>query len=363
MAGILPNENICRVRQIIVTGQSLALGRFGTGSAAATSNSLVENTVRGLTWNGGSFSVEQITTGLQQPSVSLVHELASDNSEVWSINTHAQEGASYNEIKQGTAVYNDALDTVRAANAAALSCGVEYSVDALVVIHGEADRFITPYDDYVAFLDEWQCNYADDIQAITNQPNRPPMFICQTSQEQNANFGYAGINNSSQSQLDAHVLYNDIFLVGPKYPLETHDDIHPMNPEYYYLGEYFGCAIDSVVIDGIPWEPLRPVSVVRNGLDIDITYIVPVAPIQFDTALIPAHPNFGFAIDDPTAGISSVTITGPNTVRVTLDSLPTGGNPTVRYEWGGNLRDSETKTSTLDGTLLPNWSVTWIEGI
>jgi hypothetical protein len=168
-------------------------------------------------------------------------------------------------------------------------------------------------------------------------------------------------------------------LVGPRYflPYAVEDadfpGIHPSNEGYRWLGEYYGKVYKKLVVDGGSWSPLRPGSLARSGSVMTVFFQVPEPPLVLDTTLVTDPGNFGFEYTDDSENppsISSVEITGDNTVEVTLSAEPTGDNKRLRYAYTGvpgnpagpssgprgNLRDSDATTS-LSGRTLYNWCV------
>ncbi len=132
----------------------------------------------------------------------------------------------------------------------------------------------------------------------------------------------------------------------PKYIFRMDDSVHLQALDYAVLGEYQAKA----------WRR--------------INFNVPRGALAFEFDLLPEDKNYGFeyADDSASATISSVAITGPAQVTLTLSNTPTGANKKVRYAYTGinlgsgtrsgawgNLRDSDTEPSFQDpGRLLRN---------
>ena len=101
---------------------------------------------------------------------------------------------------------------------------------------------------------------------------------------------------------------------------------------------------------------------------------VPVPPIVVDTVSVRSKTDYGFEYTDEmsSASISQVTITGPETLRITLNTVPAGLHPRLSYaftglpgSWAGafvegsargNIRDSDSTPSPY-GNNLANWLV------
>jgi len=282
---------------------------------------------------------------LTKPSVSLIHLLANSTTDTWAINTAARGSGRYEDLKRGTDTYDDLLATVAAANRFSLDTGSDYGVDAVVVIHGSVDRFSTEYADW---LQEWRRNYSTDIGQLTASTSSVPFFITQLSRTRR-------LFPVHQEQLEAHVRDANINLIGPLYPYPKSDSVHLSSSGYYYTGEVIARVIEQVLVQNSRWEPLRPVRVTTAGAKIDIEYHVPTGAIQLDTQTIDPLPNYGFDVVGTAASIQSVEVINENTIQLTLTEQA-GEEAKVEY-YQGNVRDSETAVSELDGTPLPNWSV------
>ncbi len=126
------------------------------------------------------------------------------------------------------------------------------------------------------------------------------------------------------------------------------------------------------MLEGKTWEPLRPKAVTRDGAVITVAFHVPKPPLVIDTTRVApaAHHSFAYADASGAAApaIASVDLAGPDTVKITLASAPTGGERRLRYAMNqepgigtphgarGNLRDSD-DTPSQHGYDLHNWAV------
>ena len=128
-----------------------------------------------------------------------------------------------------------------------------------------------------------------------------------------------------------------------------------------------------------PWEPLRPLSIRRDGAVVTVKFKVPVPPLALDTTRITNPGNYGFTYGDGgnSATITNVEIASADEVRITLSAAPTGANRLLRYAQNGvpggtcpgptrgargNLRDSDaTVAYHADASGQPyelfNWAV------
>jgi hypothetical protein len=110
------------------------------------------------------------------------------------------------------------------------------------------------------------------------------------------------------------------------------------------------------------------------GNFIYVQFSVPKPPIVFDTDIVSARNNYGFEYfdDSSSAKITNVQIDNQETIKITLDKIPTGSNQRLRYAFtgdpnsplgthssgspAGNVRDSDNSQS-LYGNKLYNWLV------
>ena len=330
------------------------------------------------------------------------------------VSLHGRSGAEYWCLRKGdcyntTAAadpvngyinpFDEAMRQVTSAKAIAMAKNKTYVVRAVTAIHGQGDsddnetmlRTLVMRTDgsgqlignYTNALIEWQRDYETEIRKITGQTEPVPLFVSQ--------FGSFTAYRTSiipVRQLAAHVQApGKVVVVTPNYPFDHADDCnHYTNHGQRRLGAYFAKAYQRVVIEGGVWEPLRPLSITREGTVLTVKYFVPVPPMVVDTTRVRAldvNPqHLGFTYEDST---TSAAITGVellpsgDTVRVTLSNAPTGANRKLRYAQNmdpsnnnrcpgrlngtrGNLRDSDATVSHhTDGAEKPyelfNWAV------
>ena len=134
-------------------------------------------------------------------------------------------------------------------------------------------------------------------------------------------------------------------LIGPMYQcpiiLNPSDNIHTSLLGRLMLAEMVADAYVQENVKGQGWKPLWPISAVRSGVNIDLTFEVPEGTLSWDTDWVAPMTNKGFAFVDSNGAqtIQSVTITSNTTVRITLAATPTGGSPVIQYALGA-VRDS-----------------------
>ena len=391
------------INHILSTGQSNSIG---TGSAKALSlsqpfqNLMFNVGVSTLNMNGsingelrqfvplseGTWGqpFETISSGL----ANLVTELAQQEvftNEPSPRNTHQVlmsvngiAGLAYSDLKKGKPAFSRASDptgSIASAQKIATNQGNTFVVRALTVIHGEADHQ-AKNPNYTENLFEWQRDYETTVKDITKQTQNVPMLMSQMSSFPSKNYeSTMGVQDPHSAsiplqQLAAHVSSSGrIVLVGPTYqlPFAAADHIHFTEAGYQHLGEYFAKVYRSIVLTGHRWDPLRPVSATLNGNVIDIKFLVPKAPLAWDTVIVPKRDNYGFSFADDGAPaseaaiITRVDLASSDTVRITLSRNPLGTKPRISYavdpnHGSGNLRDSD-DTKSRNGYPLQNWAV------
>jgi hypothetical protein len=381
------------VNHVLSTGQSLSVGALGTPVLSTTqpyANLMFEGGL--LTAPDvpappfGAFaplvegpSVETMSSALANETTKLAEEQlllglpAPRNTHVLLLSAHGRSGTAYVGIKKGTQPYANGLAQASAGHAFTGDAGLSYVVRAVTSVHGESDD-IAKNLGYEANLVEWQHDYETDVRAITGQTLPIPMLHTQMSSWTALN---TGINTSpvAMAQLAAHVNNpGKIVLVGPKYFLPyVADGVHLTNDGYRWMGEYYAKAYARIVLQGKPWEPLRPLSAKQTGATIRVVYSVPAPPLVLDTVAVtdPGHLGFEYTDDSGApAAITQVTLDGPDAVVLTFDKAPAGPNKRVRYAYTGvaaakggattgprgNLRDSDASPSRTMHALY-NWAV------
>jgi hypothetical protein len=383
------------VNHVLVTGQSLAVGVAGAPALSLTQpfGNVMFNT--GVMAGGeGLESFEPLVEGDNIPGskaivetmssafANLVSELArADGADAHDVlvSVHAAGAKPYARLKKGTKAYANGMAQVAAARDIAKKLGKTYVVRAVANVHGESDH-AEKSTRYLADLIEWQADYEKDIKALTGQVEPVPMFHTQISSWTRM---MKGTETSAipAAQLAAHLTSNGkIILVGPKYHLRyAKDGVHLTSEGYRHMGEDYAKAYRRVVLEGKRWEPVRPISTARDGAVITVKFVVPVPPLVLDTSLVSDPGGYGFEYSDSSASSPSITkveVTAPDTVVITLSSVPTGDDRRLRYAFTGikgarsgpqtgargNLRDSDA-TRSRSGHPLYNWCVHFDEPV
>lgn len=364
----------------VIIGQSLAAGG-GTGTSAisttqpytnlmfsggvlrpATQSSYVD-LVEGT---GNGVNRETIASGFAN-QVSAYQRAAVPGSTSRDLLMHnwAQDGQCYSALRKGGALpnYANSMSAVSQAVSNLPSGKTSLNVRAVLCVHGECDASNASY---AANLATWQSDYEGDIQAATGQSDAVPMFMSEWQAAKLTNIYGAYLANPTKN-----------VLVCPKYFLAHSDSLHLVSSQYTILGEYYAKAYWQHVIQGVPWNPLRPTSISRSGAVITLVYNTGrVGNLVFDTTTVAAlaDGNYGYTYTDNMTSmihVQSVAITDAanGVVQVTLDGNPgasggffsyaavgSGGGPVTGQR--GNLRDSDPAVSRT-GYSMYNWATNW----
>ena len=358
------------LNHILSTGQSLSVG--SGGSPALSTTQPYDNKML-----SGDALAPLVESGVETISSAMANFITSnteENNYQIAVTRHGVGGTAYSGLKKGTAPYALGISQTSSVYGAAVGLGKTDRAIGVTVIHGESDhdKGITAAQ-YEGYLEEWQNDYQTDVRAITGQSNVIPLFTDQMGSF--TKYGEAVSPIPSAQLAAAEDNPDKIYLVGPKYFLPySSDGIHLTNTSYRWLGEYYGKVIKKVAVDKEEWKPLAPQQIYRIGKEIYAKFDVPEGPLQFDTSLVLAKENYGFEYYDASssASISSVEIVGDDTVKVTLNTVPTGNDQRLRYAYTGtvganagansegsargNLRDSDDTVSQY-GNKLYNWAV------
>lgn len=148
----------------------------------------------------------------------------------------------------------------------------------------------------------------------------------------------------------------------------TGPDLHKTATVYKIIGAYMGLAYKRIEVDGIDWKPVSPRTIKRQGNVITARFWVPRGQLAFDTSTLSLRTNYGFSVlssGGTPITISSVSITGPDTVRIVTASSAAGGVLRYGSTDGGNLRDTQGESIVFDGGginhPMHNWCVVFSE--
>ncbi len=272
-------------------------------------------------------------------------------------------------LSKGTDPYNRMIEQVVYGKSLSAAAGKSYEVPAMFWIQGTSDYLYgTTFDGYVALLTRLTFDTQSDIKAASGQSKRIAVIGTQVATHMAAADNEPDI---ALAQLYCHENRDDYYLAAPLYFLPYSDQYHPTAEGERWLGAYLGLAYKRIVIDGEDWSPVRPISWVQNGDDLDVTfYVRGSGSLEWDTTQVAAQTNYGFELVNSGGSpltINSVSITGTNTVRVTAAAtIPAGAK--LRYAWQGdvnkglgNLRDNQGDTIVFDpagaNNPMHNWCV------
>lgn len=380
---------------ILSTGQSLSLGTEGNPGLSLTQpyqNLMLDDTGRIELPDEESSLTYSLTPLVEATNESHASGMGNEISFLTSPNTyqtvvtkHGHGGIGYWGMKKGGVVttptgsyspYNRGINQVKMAMSNAIQAGKTYKVGAVTVTHGENDSW-TAQDEYENDLLQWITDYNADVKTITGQTTDFPMITDQVSSHMSSGIALS-YPTSALAQLKASEDYpGKIILVGPKYQYDyvCGVGIHLDNKSYRRMGEYYGKVYKQVVIDQKPWKPLSPKTISISGNVITMALNVPVPPIVLDTTQVDLKQNYGFEYWDNSSApptITNVSVTGPDSVQITLSSAPVASDARLRYAYTGvinscsgahqagsargNIRDSDA-TASLTGNSLANWLV------
>ena len=375
------------LHHVLITGQSLSQGAlsevvsteqpfdnlsFVTGVRAG---GVGLDTLVPLVETSDGFHGETLASGMA--NLITEHTMAAGGEHRSLVSAHGVSGQPYSVLQKGTAAYAEGMAQVAAGMAAAQAQGDTYAVRAVVTIHGESDHLEgnTSYD---LDLLQWQSDYDTDIRAMTGQTLEVPLFTDQMS-----SFTAYGVTTSAIPQLQLEASRAEpqrVVLMGPKYVLPyVPDGVHLTGDGERWLGEMHAKVFEHVLIEGETWRPVSPRSIQRDGAQITVQMWVPSPPLVLDDVLVSDPGNYGFGYTDQSGAppsITSVALSGDDSVVITLSEEPVGGGQRIRYAMTGtagqpagpmtgargNLRDSDATTSRHD-YLLYNWCVHFDEPV
>jgi hypothetical protein len=266
-------------------------------------------------------------------------------------------GAPITGLNKGTGSYTAVLSQVSAAYAIAQAEGRTFKAGATFWTQGE--NYTAGYQ---AALQQLANDFDADMRAITGQ-TEPVLLICY----QTPTSGSA----PALDQLAAHDANSKIFIASPAYFLNFGDGQHIDATSARILGAYYGICYKRVAIDGIAWEPLRPISHTKQGKILTVKFHVPKLPLVLDSVLNPLQANYGFTMVDgggAAIAINSVSLVEPDTVKIVTNvAIPAGA--LLKYALNaatgkgpfvggcGNLRDSQGASITFRTYPMHNWCV------
>lgn len=295
------------------------------------------------------------------------------------LSANGRGGYSIAQLAKGTQPYTNLQTCLSRAKTIAEAGGNTYRVPALVFLQGDTDEYNNTTATWAANVEQLRLDFQADYRTLVGDNTVVvPMFIYQVSSGWNeriaAGSDLSVVPKIAGVQLAAHETYPNIRLVGPNFIYTYYLDlVHLIGSAYRWHGEYIARAIKEHCYDGVPWECLRPVSLVRNGAVIDGVVTGNSGPIVLDTSLVSDDPAKGFAVQVAGNGVklSNVLVTGDHTFRLIMASNPHGTTvvnhalpfSNTNLSSGpvngprGNLRDSIAPPSVFGNPNLYKWLV------
>ena len=306
--------------------------------------------------------------------------IAEENGLTYDINDYqlaacnnAYGGYSITQLNKGTTPYTNAISQVQSISNIAEIQGKTASFQAVLWTQGEADALTGApmgISVYKGHLKQLAIDYNTDGKSITLQHNNVRLISYQMC-SRSRNIAIAQLEASNESNL--------ILVATPTYIFNfPSDDVHIDAESSKWLGAYYGLVYKRAIVDNKEWKPLQPVAHAVLGDTIDM--IFNKDGLTFDTTLVPAQPDYGFQVYNDSGvarTLASVTVVGPNRVRIKLQSGSFASGWSVRYGFAnavgkgtfvggcGNLRDSQGDFIVYSAINKPihNWCVLFNYGI
>lgn len=393
---------------VIGTGQSLAVGQFGTPAKAttqpygnlklSTGNAawpldaadptftmvpLVEPIGRASTAYPSAYPTNiagETPHAAMANQITALYQQASGQDYVGVHGEFGENGQGLNFLAKDATVmgvngraYAASLMETQAITRLAQAAGKTYGVAAVILTHGESDAGNSAYE---AGLYQLLTDYNTDIPVITGQTQKLLLILSQQN----------SVNDRSPSTLAQWKLGVDhpseVVCSGPKYqyPYHAADHVHLETDGYEQLGEKYGQIYFERVVMGHDWQPLQPTSVERSGAVITVHFQVPVMPLVWDETFQPPNQEVaewkdgkGFEVRSASGRetIQSVaivddsveiTLANPDAANLYVGYALTGATTamsspfTGTFRWG-QLRDSDPFTGSQTKKPQPNYAV------
>ncbi|MGN7203940.1 hypothetical protein ACTHQF_06670 [Pedobacter sp. SAFR-022] len=282
-------------------------------------------------------------------------------------------GRSVLQLSKGSTFYTTLLNNIRAGKATADAAGKPYNVPAFIWTQGEED-YRTGGVPANYGLGDWNPNLYKsklktllndlnvDIKAITGQKNHVKMIMYQTGSH-NAYYRYPRI---AMQQLELALEDERVSLAKTMYEADynTADYVHAPAKTYRNMGNHYGIALYNATVKNERVLPISPTQHFIVGTDVYIKFYTPFRPLVFDTTTVGPLPdgNFGFnlysvvnetngafgTISQAAQSITSVSLFGPDVVKISLSAVPATG---TRLTYGVNGDGSNSINGTIDGVV------------
>lgn len=273
------------------------------------------------------------------------------------------------ELSKGSVHYDRLIDQVGNAKTLSNAQGKTYAAQAFSWLQGESDYLdSTPQATYKAAMIALYNDLNFDIKAASGQSKDVAMISYQIATSEGS-----GDPQIALAQLEAAEETKGIYIACAMYQFDYTDVFHLTGVSSKWVGAYLGMAYKRIIIDQENWLPLQPTGMVVQDNIAALTFNVPHGKLVFDTTEVAAAPDMGFEIVDnldASVAITSVTITGENTLNV-VAAVPLVSGFKIRYAFTGagqtgrltgprgNLRDTQGDDINIDinGDIkrLDNW--------
>lgn len=276
----------------------------------------------------------------------------------------AKSGTAYSGLKKGTEPYSWGITAFTSFCDRVLAMGKIPVSNSIFITHGEADAaIVTALGQYKANLNEWVTDEFSDRLAILSARG-----VTQTI-PQIAYIDQMGSRVKTDTQRGDLIAYDqlaisnersDVVMIGPKFHLNRryHIDIqHLNNVGYAVMGEYQGEAEawmhkERVAGTNVKWKPVQPVSLVKTGLQLDVTFSSPMGlPLKINTKYGTA-PNLGVDLENGSTTITNAVQVSDFVFRFMLAAEPAAGE---YLRFGFNATDAATVPSVAGGSTMVAW--------
>ncbi len=248
---------------------------------------------------------------------------------------------------KGTARYGYSISQVAALQTYAQANAAAARTFGMQWYQGE-DDYNQTFAYYYGALTTLASNFASDSLAImTSQTFTPHLVTYQMNSRADGGNRYSVPRSQLQACID-FVTGASTAPVGMSTPdyFMNHDydtsGVHIPAQDAKWMGGYAGLYWKRRFIDLLPWPPMYPIAVLREGNSLFVTYQMRAPGVKFvlanstgsifscsDGYTIPPQPNAGFSAYNVNTSspvtLSSMAIVGPATLRFTFASAPFNG--------------------------------------
>lgn len=276
----------------------------------------------------------------------------------------AKSGTAYSGLKKGTEPYSWGITAFTSFCDRVLAMGKIPVSNSIFITHGEADSaIVTALGQYKSNLNEWITDEFADRLAILSARG-----VTQTI-PQIAYIDQMGSRVKTDTQRGDLISYDqlaisneraDVVMIGPKFHLNRkyHVDIqHLNNVGYAVMGELQGEAEawmhkERIAGTNKKWTPVQPISVVKTGLQLDVTFSSPMGlPLKINNKFGSA-PNLGADLENSSTTITSAVQVSDFVFRFTLASEPASGE---YLRFGFNGTDPVNVPTVAGGSTMTSW--------